>query len=122
PILAQYANLYPVMSRRLLDLTDYAAVVANARILRLSFSLPVSDPNSMPVTRDLSANKRATLLKWLDSADPATGRPPLGDAPAAAPPAAPPAAEAAFNEPDPGSKAGFVRQALKARRTPHAPD
>lgn len=122
PILAQYANLYPIMSRRLIDLTDYACVVANARILRLSFSLPVSDPNSMPVTRDLSANKRATLLKWLDSTDPATGLPPLGDAPAAPPAVPAPAAEAAFDEPDPGSKAGFVRQALKARRTPHAPD
>lgn len=122
PILAQYANLYPIMSRRLIDLTDYACVVANARLLRLSFSLPVGDPNSMPVTRDLSANKRATLLKWLDSADPATGLPPLGDAPAAPPAAPAPAAEAAFDEPDPGSKAGFVRQALQARRPPHAPN
>lgn len=121
PILTQYANLYPIMSRRLLDLTDYDSVVANAGILRLSFSLPISDPNSMPVTRDLSANKRATLLKWLDSRDDGTGLPARGHPVTAAPPPIE-VAEAPANEPDPGSKAGFVRQALKSREKTHAQD
>ena len=121
PILAQYANLYPVMSRRLIDLDDYDSVVANARIVRLSFSLPIDDPNSMPVTRDLSANKRATILKWLDSKDLGTGLPPLGEAVSFGASVGTPA-EAVANEPDIGSKAGFVKQALKARRDDHARD
>ena len=81
PIMRLYANLYPVMSRGLFDLADYECVVRHIAILRLSFSLPLADPNSMPVTRDLSAGKRATLLRWLDSKDPATGLPYKGTEP-----------------------------------------
>ncbi len=66
PILTQYGNLYPIMSRHLVDLGDYDSVVRHADILNLAFSLPVEDPNYMPVTRDLSAGRRATLLKWLN--------------------------------------------------------
>ncbi|MEP3331989.1 hypothetical protein [Sedimentitalea sp.] len=66
PIFQQYANLYPVMNR-FLDLGGYESVIANLRMLKLAFGLPVSDPNSMPVTRDLSPAKRAAILKWLDS-------------------------------------------------------
>jgi hypothetical protein len=71
PVLQQYANLYPVM-RDILDLSDYHSVVNHRGALQLVFGLPVSDPNYMPVTRDLSPPKRAMLLKWL--AEPA---PPL---------------------------------------------
>ncbi len=67
PILTQFGNLYPIMSRHLVDLGDYDSVVRHADILNLAFSLPVEDPNYMPVTRDLSAGRRATLLKWLNS-------------------------------------------------------
>lgn len=67
PILVQFGNLYPIMSRHLVDLGDYDSVVRHADILTLAFSLPVEDPNYMPVTRDLSAGRRATLLKWLNS-------------------------------------------------------
>ncbi|HEX2254990.1 MAG TPA: hypothetical protein VHQ65_17120 [Thermoanaerobaculia bacterium] len=135
PILLQYANLYPIMSRRLFDLADYQQVVANLAILRLSFSLPLDDPNSMPVTRDLSARKRQAILRWLDSTDPETGLPPRGEVPEAGEPearagtgaelrtATPPASggdpgasvELAFNAPDPGSKVGFVRLAQAHR-------
>jgi hypothetical protein len=55
------------MSRHLVDLGDYDSVVRHADILNLAFSLPVEDPNYMPVTRDLSAGRRATLLKWLNN-------------------------------------------------------
>jgi hypothetical protein len=79
PILRQYANLYPIMSRRLFDLADYDCVVANLAIMKLCFKLPVSDPNSMPVTRDLSDKKRECILKWLDEKDPQTGLPPKGE-------------------------------------------
>jgi hypothetical protein len=75
PIFQQYANLYPVMLR-FLDLADYASVKANAELLQLAFGLPVTDPNSMPVTRDLSQAKRQTILKWLANPVRATAAPP----------------------------------------------
>jgi len=65
PILTQYGNLYPIMSRMLVDLGNYDSVKKHRSILELAFSLPVSDPNYMPVTRDLSPPKRAMILKWL---------------------------------------------------------
>lgn len=68
-IFTQYGNLYPLMDK-LIDLTDYDAVAAHAPILSFVFSLPVSDPNSMPVTRDLSPAKRAAILKWLNTPGP----------------------------------------------------
>jgi hypothetical protein len=78
PIFQQFANLYPVMGR-FLDLGSYESVVANRRLLLLAFGLRMDDPNSMPVTRDLSAAKRKAILRWL-SAD---GTPPLGTQPLA---------------------------------------
>ena len=67
PILTQYGNLYPIMSKHLVDLGSYASVVQHLNILRLAFSLPIEDPNHMPVTRDLSDAKRAMILQWMDS-------------------------------------------------------
>jgi hypothetical protein len=84
PILTQFGNLYPIMSRHLVDLGDYDSVVRHADILKLAFSLPVGNPNYMPVTRDLSMGRRATLLKWLnhpgDDGLPLKGAPPLAAA------------------------------------------
>src|SRR5205807_2617935 len=68
PILTQYGNLYPIMSKHLVDLSDYESVVRHLKILRLAFSLPMEDPNHMPVTRDLSDAKRAMILQWMDNA------------------------------------------------------
>ncbi len=70
PILQQYSNLYPIMSQKLFDLSDYRAVAKNRAILELAFSLPLSDPNHMPVTRDLSPPKRQTILQWLKQKNP----------------------------------------------------
>jgi hypothetical protein len=67
PLFTQYANLYPIMTRHVVDLNDYASVASKVKILRLAFSLPQRDPNHMPVTRDLSAGDRDTILKWLDT-------------------------------------------------------
>ncbi|MCG1055881.1 hypothetical protein KQH49_13475 [Mycetohabitans sp. B5] len=67
PILQQYSNLYPIMSRYVVDLGDYDAVVNKREILKLVFSLPEKDPNYMPIQRDLSRNKRKNILNWLDS-------------------------------------------------------
>jgi hypothetical protein len=65
PILKQYANLYPIMSQRLVRLDEYEAVREHRAILQFAFSRDIGDPNSMPVTRDLSAAKRQMILKWL---------------------------------------------------------
>lgn len=83
PIFQQYANLYPVM-KRIVDLADYDSVCANVRLLLLTFGLPMEDPNSMPVTRDLSAAKRKAILRWLKEPGP-DGKPLKGTEP---PPAA----------------------------------
>lgn len=64
PIFQQYANLYPVMLR-FLDMGNEASVTAHADLLTLAFGLNAADPNAMPVTRDLSPAKRATILAWL---------------------------------------------------------
>ncbi len=95
PILQQYANLYPSMLR-FLNLADYDSIKANAELMTLAFSLDVSDPNSMPVTRDLSPAKRKMILAWLQ--DPLPGAVPVpsrtdGAEPPVPPPGAgPPAA------------------------------
>jgi hypothetical protein len=65
PIFTQYGNLYPIMSQRLVDLSDPQSVKHNLKILQLAFSLDIDDPNYMPVTRDLSAPKRAAVQRWL---------------------------------------------------------
>jgi hypothetical protein len=64
PIFQQYANLYPVMNR-FLNLGNYDDVVANADLLTLAFGVSLDNPNSMPVTRDLSPAKRDAILTWL---------------------------------------------------------
>jgi len=65
PIFQQYANLYPVMSKRLVRLDEYDDVRRHRAILQFAFSREIGDPNAMPVTRDLSAAKRRMILKWL---------------------------------------------------------
>ncbi len=70
PIFQQYSNLYPIMSKKLVDLGNYESVKEHRTILELAFSLDPSDPNYMPVTRDLSAPKRETILKWLRQKSP----------------------------------------------------
>jgi hypothetical protein len=112
-IFVQYGNLYPIMSKRLVNLNNPADVRAHAKILRLAFSLDFDDPNYMPVTRDLSEGKRQTILKWLDKLI-ASGDPVLDDAEAQAAPAAParpivaPPPSAAAGPPE-GSKTRFAR-------------
>jgi len=69
PIFQQYANLYPVMNR-FLNLADYNSVKENHHLLTLAFGLDVSNPNSMPVTRDLSPPKRKAILQWLQNGMP----------------------------------------------------
>lgn len=121
PLFTQYGNLYPIMSRYVVDLNDYDAVVGRLSILQLAFSLPIEDPNHMPVTRDLSAGNRDTILKWISSSGP-DGKPLLGSPPvvSATVSAAPitPSQETDEVEAEPLQGAGktlFIRQ-YKARQ------
>ncbi|MGH2841168.1 MAG: hypothetical protein ACRDKY_10150, partial [Solirubrobacteraceae bacterium] len=79
PVFQQYSNLYPVMGR-FLDLSSYDSICENRHLLLLAFGLPIDDPNSMPVTRDLSASAREAILRWLTDAGP-DGNPLRGEAP-----------------------------------------
>ena len=73
PIFQTYANLFPVMNRRSLDLGNYFDVVEHKSIISTSMSLPMSHPSFMPATRDLSKEKRRMILKWLAQERPALG-------------------------------------------------
>ena len=66
PVLTQFGNLYPIMSQKLFDIADPAEVKRNVHLLRLAFGLDISDPNYMPVTRDLSEPKLQMVRAWLD--------------------------------------------------------
>jgi hypothetical protein len=68
PLLTQFGRIYPVMMRRLVDLSSESDVLANAALMKLALSLPLEDPNHMPVTRDLSAGNRNLIIAWLDTA------------------------------------------------------
>ncbi|HEX9964061.1 MAG TPA: hypothetical protein VGB04_03660 [Allosphingosinicella sp.] len=65
PILRQFGNLYPVMSKRLFSFTDEPTLRAQANLLHFALAKSMEDPNYMPATRDLSRGKRETLLAWL---------------------------------------------------------
>lgn len=79
PIFVQYGNLYPVMSR-FMDLGDYTSVVNHASLLSLAFGLDPSNPNAMPVTRDLSPAKRQAILSFLANPQPGAVAKPLAAA------------------------------------------
>ena len=67
PIMIQFANLYPIMSKFFINFADPHALIAKKEILKFAFTRDILDPIYMPVTRDLSENKRLTILKWLDN-------------------------------------------------------
>ncbi len=121
PLLTQYGNLYPIMSQYVVDLTKYESVIHRIQILQLAFSLPLRDPNHMPVTRDLGAGDRDTILKWLSSpgpdGNPLLGSPPIQPVLLAAP--APPAEQPEEVEAKPLQGAGktlFIRQYKERQR------
>lgn len=67
PIFKQYANLYPVMTENFVDLGNYYEVKEHLKAINMTLRLPMSHPNHMPVTRDLSASKRQVILEWLSN-------------------------------------------------------
>jgi hypothetical protein len=66
PTMIQYANLYPIMSKYLVNLANPNDLILKKEILKFAFSRDIHDTMHMPVTRDLSDTKRNTILKWLD--------------------------------------------------------
>lgn len=75
PILSQYAYLYPAM-QEIIQLDNYDDVVANASAIIQRLTLPDDNAGQMPITRELSATQRATLVKWMQSSDHPAGTPP----------------------------------------------
>lgn len=67
PTMIQYSNLYPIMSKYLVNLADPVALKSRKDILIFAFSRDINDTMHMPVTRDLSKAKRQTILNWLNS-------------------------------------------------------
>jgi len=88
PIFIQYGNLYPIMSKQLVNLSNPHDVKRHAKILRLAFAQPMASANHMPVTRDLSRGKCEMILRFLDRVI-AGGEPTLEAALKRAAPAAP---------------------------------
>jgi len=64
PILAQYAQVYPFMKARM-DIGDLKVVKANAAAILKSINWDEEDPRYMPVTRDLSSEKKLALRTFL---------------------------------------------------------
>lgn len=65
PIMIQFGNLYPIMSKYIASFADPAAIIEKKDIFIFAFSRPIHDTMHMPVTRDLSEGKRQTILNWL---------------------------------------------------------
>jgi hypothetical protein len=84
PILAQYSRLYPGM-RSILDIADLDTLqqpffdtgMTGAQLVARALSLDIGDPNHMPVTRDLSAARRAAILTWIGNGSKDLGTPRL---------------------------------------------
>ena len=135
PILQLYANLYPrphgpvinydpqypnqptptPLLHPVISLTDQKWVASYAPRILAALGLPIEHPNHMPVTRDLSAGRRAILQKWMQQV--IAGTIPLEPGPviatetvATAKPAAPPAAAPHDRLEMPDSKTAAMRR------------
>jgi hypothetical protein len=65
----QYAVLYPFMDT-IFMLSDPAVYQQNISAFQTVLSYPITDPRYMPVTRDMSRDKRQLLLDWLAAGAP----------------------------------------------------
>ena len=71
PFLSQYAKLYPFMDSLFPPgLGDPQVYQKNIQAFEGVLSLPIEDPRYMPVTRDMSRDKRKVLLAWLKAGAP----------------------------------------------------
>jgi hypothetical protein len=71
PILQQYAKLYPFMDS-IFQLDDPNVIKQNIAAFKRVLNLPITDPRYMPVTRDMSRDKRQLILDWLNLGAPTT--------------------------------------------------
>ena len=71
PVLQQYAKLYPFMDS-IFQLDDPQVIRQNIAAFRRVLNIPVGDPRYMPVTRDMSRDKRQLILEWLNLGAPTT--------------------------------------------------
>lgn len=69
PFMMQYATLYPFMDS-IFMLSDPTVYQQNIQAFKTVLSYMVSDPRYMPITRDMSRDKRELILKWLDAGAP----------------------------------------------------
>ncbi len=91
PWMYQYARLYPGM-RDIMDISDYGTLTSTirgmgktgAQLVDMVFQLPRTDPNHMPVTRDLSGGRRRAFADWVAAGCP-EGTAPADFTPAGAP-------------------------------------
>lgn len=65
PILQQYAKLYPFMVSQM-NIADLQTIQSNIQALQRVLNMPINDPRYMPVTRDMSRDKRQLLIEWLN--------------------------------------------------------
>lgn len=69
PFMMQYATLYPFMDT-IFMLSDPEVYQQNITAFQTVLSYPITDPRYMPVTRDMSRDKRELLLAWLAAGAP----------------------------------------------------
>ena len=71
PFLSQYAKLYPYMDKMFPPgLGDPKVYQQNISDFEQVLNYPIGDPRYMPVTRDMSRDKRSVLLAWLQAGAP----------------------------------------------------
>lgn len=71
-VFTQFGNVYPLMSKFIVDLASEQAVSEKLDILIYAFTRNINDTFYMPVTRDISEAKRQTIVKWLQNPLPGT--------------------------------------------------
>jgi hypothetical protein len=59
----------------LLNLDDYAVIQGAAKMIGNLMILPIEDPRYMPVTRDLSRDKKQIILTWIKNGAPEGQKP-----------------------------------------------
>lgn len=66
PLFEPYARIYPFM-QSLVNLDNFDAVKSAMPGIRVFLEMNQTDSRFMPVTRDLSRDKLAVILKWMDN-------------------------------------------------------
>jgi hypothetical protein len=68
-IFEQYSRLYPFM-KAFVDMSSETDVKAKVAAIRKTLTYPETHPRFMPVTRDLSRDKRDLIVRWIDAGAP----------------------------------------------------